>query len=73
MLGLYRTAQALAALRGRAFVIPDDVKYLAPFVMAHRIIPEASVSLKGRRGEDVVNEALNTVAAPVEAEPGIIP
>ncbi len=72
MLGLYRTSQALAALRGRAFVIPDDVKYLAPFIMAHRIIPEASISLKGGRGEDVVRAVLESVPAPVEAEPGNI-
>ena len=68
MLGLYRTAQALAALRGRTFVIPDDVKYLAPFIMAHRIIPEASVSLKGGRGEDIVQAVLKSVPAPVENE-----
>jgi MoxR-like ATPase len=70
MIGLSRTAQALAAMRGRSFVIPDDVKYLAPFVLAHRIIPEASVALKGRRGEDVVNEALNSVSTPVESDSG---
>jgi MoxR-like ATPase len=69
MLGLYRTSQALAAIRGRAFVIPDDVKYLSPFVMAHRIITETSASLKGRRGEDIVKEVLDTVPAPVEIEP----
>jgi MoxR-like ATPase len=69
MLGLYRTAQALAAVRGRSYVIPDDVKYLAPFVMAHRIITETSASLKGRRGEDIVKEVLESVPAPVEAEP----
>jgi MoxR-like ATPase len=69
MLGLYRTSQALAALRGRSYVIPDDVKYLAPYIMAHRIIPEASVSLKGGRGEDVVQAVLKSVATPVEAEP----
>jgi MoxR-like ATPase len=68
MIGLSRTSQALAAVRGRAFVIPDDVKYLAPYVMAHRIIPEASTSLKGRSGEDVVREILDTVPAPVEQE-----
>ena len=51
-------------------MIPDDVKYLAPFVLAHRIIPEASISLKGRKGEDIVSEALNSVAAPVEVETG---
>ncbi len=68
MIGLSRTSQALAAVRGRAFVIPDDVKYLAPYVMAHRIIPEATISLKGRSGEDVVREILDTVPAPVEQE-----
>jgi MoxR-like ATPase len=72
MLGLYRTSQALAALRGRSFAIPDDVKYLAPFIMAHRIIPEASVSLKGGRGEDVVLAVLQSVPAPVEKEPANI-
>jgi MoxR-like ATPase len=67
MIGLCRTAQALAAIRGRAFVIPDDVKYLAPYVLAHRIIPEASISLKGHSGEDIVRDVLDSVPAPVEA------
>jgi len=69
MLGLYRSSQALAAIRGRSFVIPDDVKYLAPFIMAHRIITETSASLKGRTGEDIVREVLETIPAPVEVEP----
>jgi MoxR-like ATPase len=73
MLGLYRTSQALAAIRGRAFVIPDDVKYLAPFVLAHRIITETSASLKGRSGEDIVREVMETVPAPVEGELGAVP
>jgi MoxR-like ATPase len=73
MLGLYRTAQALAAIRGRAFVIPDDVKYLAPFVLAHRVITETSASLKGRSGEDIVREVMETVPAPVEAELDTVP
>jgi MoxR-like ATPase len=68
MIGLCRTAQALAAIRGRSFVIPDDVKYLAPFVLAHRIIPEASMALKGRSGEDIVRQVLEAIPAPVEAE-----
>jgi hypothetical protein len=37
-------------------------------VLAHRIIPEASVSLKGRSGEDIVREVLESIPAPVEAE-----
>ncbi|MCR4393060.1 MAG: MoxR family ATPase [Dehalococcoidales bacterium] len=68
MLGLSKAAQALAAIRGRTFVIPDDIKYLAPFILAHRIIPEATVSLKGRSGEDVVQKALESVPTPVEVE-----
>src|SRR5690606_36564579 len=37
-LALYNTAQALAALRGHDFVVPDDVKTLAPVVLTHRLI-----------------------------------
>jgi MoxR-like ATPase len=72
MLGLCRTSQALAAIRGRGFVIPDDVKYLAPFVVSHRIIPEASISLKGRTGEDIVREVLEAIPTPVESEPDLV-
>jgi MoxR-like ATPase len=72
MIGLCRTAQALAAIRGRTFVIPDDVKYLAPFVLSHRIIPEASISLKGRTGEEIVREVLELVPAPVEVESDMV-
>jgi MoxR-like ATPase len=68
MLGLSRASQSLAAIRGRDFIIPDDVKYLAPFVLSHRIIPKASVSLKGRSSETIVKEVLKTVAVPVEPD-----
>jgi MoxR-like ATPase len=72
MIGLSRTAQALAAIRGRDFVIPDDVKYLAPSVLSHRIIAEASVALKGRTSTEIVSDVLNSVPTPVEAEPEIV-
>lgn len=53
-LSLYRAAQALALIEGRSFVIPDDIKRLAPLVLAHRVI------LKGylRTGQREVAEAL---------------
>ena len=53
-LSLYRSAQALALIEGRAFVVPDDVKRLAPLVLAHRVI------LKGflRTGQREAAEAL---------------
>jgi MoxR-like ATPase len=64
MIGLCRTAQALAAIRGRGFVIPDDVKYLAPFVLSHRIIPEASVSLKAAQPEKSFAKSWNPFLRP---------
>ncbi len=65
-LSLYKTAQALAALRGRKFVIPDDVKYLAPSVLTHRIIISPQTRLRGRRPEEVMMEVVDTVPVPVE-------
>ena len=68
MLALYRTAQALAALRGRAFVVPDDVKYLTPFVLVHRIIPRAESHLRGHTVGEVLREVIDSVPVPVEEE-----
>ena len=65
-MALYRTVQALAAVRGRAFVIPDDVKYLAPPVLTHRIIISPQTRLRGRRPEEVMAEIVDTVPVPVE-------
>jgi MoxR-like ATPase len=66
-LALYHTAQALAVLRGRGFVIPDDVKYLAPAVLTHRIIISPQTRLRGRRPEEVLAEIVDTVPVPVES------
>jgi MoxR-like ATPase len=63
---LHRAAQALAAIRGRSFVIPDDVKYLAPFVLAHRIMVSPQARLRGRSKEEIVAEIVGTVPVPVE-------
>ncbi|HEY3249362.1 MAG TPA: MoxR family ATPase [bacterium] len=67
-LGLYRTAQALAAIRGRAFVLPDDVKAMAPYVLPHRLITTAQARLRERGAREIAEEILRSVAAPVEAE-----
>jgi len=66
MLALYRSAQALAGLHGRSYVIPDDVKYLAPFVLEHRIIPKAQSHLRGRSTAEIMREVLDSVKVPVE-------
>ncbi|MBI5304856.1 MAG: MoxR family ATPase [Chloroflexi bacterium] len=63
---LYHAAQALAALRGRDFVLPDDVKYLTPFVLTHRLIISAQTRLRGRDAAQVVREVVESVPVPVE-------
>ncbi len=65
-LALYRTAQALAAIRGRTFVIPDDVKALAAAVLTHRIMISPQTRLRGRTAEEVVAEIVGEVPAPVD-------
>ncbi|NLF74570.1 MAG: MoxR family ATPase [Chloroflexi bacterium] len=65
-LALYRSAQARAAIRGQDFVLPDDVKFLAPYVLTHRIQISPQTRLRGRRPEDVVIDLVNTVPVPVE-------
>jgi MoxR-like ATPase len=66
-LALYQGAQALALIHGRSFVTPDDVKYLAPYVLAHRIMPSADARLRGRTAESIVTEIAGRVPVPVEA------
>jgi len=57
-LALYKTAQALAALRDRDFVIPDDVKTLVPLALVHRLIVKPESQLRGRTAETILAEIL---------------
>lgn len=66
-MALYRTCQARAAIAGREFVIPDDVKQMAPHVLTHRLVVNPQTRLRGRAPEDVVREVVNTVSVPVES------
>jgi MoxR-like ATPase len=65
-MALYRTCQALAAIRDRTFVIPDDVKTMAPYVLTHRLMVNPQTRLRGRRPEDVIHQIVETVAVPVD-------
>ncbi len=65
MLALMRAAQALALIRGRDFVTPDDVKALAVPVLAHRVIVRG-VYGKTDAGQAVVREVLKAVPVPTE-------
>ncbi len=66
-LALYRGAQALAALRGRTFVTPDDVKRLVEPLLSHRVILRHQHRLRGAATQRVLSSILE--ATPVPAEP----
>jgi MoxR-like ATPase len=70
MIALYHASQALAALRGRAFVIPDDVKYLVPMVLSHRVVPKAESHLRGHTVEEALKAIVDTTPVPVEEPAG---
>ena len=66
LLALLRACQALALIRGRDFVTPDDVKELAVPVLAHRIILSGMYG-RSVKSEELVKEALSQITAPVES------
>jgi MoxR-like ATPase len=61
-LALYKTAQALAALRGRDYVVPDDVKTLAPYTLTHRLIIKPDSQLRGRTAGAILDQILESTA-----------
>jgi MoxR-like ATPase len=65
-LALYQAAQSWAAIHGRDFVIPDDVKYLAPHVLTHRLMISPQAQLRGRLPEELVAGIVDSVPVPVE-------
>jgi MoxR-like ATPase len=65
-LGLHLASQALAAIRERNYVIPDDVKYLAVPALVHRLISKTEARLRGRSLETIVGEIVSAVPVPVE-------
>jgi len=64
-MGLYRCSQAVAAIQGRDFVGPDDIKLLAPYTLPHRIIVKSQARLRERSAEDVISDVLTKVEVPV--------
>ena len=67
-LALYKTAQAWAALHGRDFVLPDDVKFLAPLALAHRCLVHPESGLRGRTAAAIVDDLLNQTPLDLGAE-----
>ncbi len=64
-IALFRTSQALAAIRGRSFVLPDDVKMIAAPVLNHRMILKPESRLRKVTAEQVVSQLISEIAVPV--------
>jgi MoxR-like ATPase len=71
-IALFRSCQALAAISGRSFVLPDDAKRLLPVVLPHRMILSTEGRLKRRSVRDALAETIDTVPAPVVGPEGIV-
>jgi MoxR-like ATPase len=68
---LYRGSQAYAAIRGRSYVLPDDVKTLAPLVLGHRCLMHPESALRGVSSEDIIASILQETALDIgELESG---
>ena len=65
-LALYQAAQAWAAIQGREYVLPDDVKTMAPHVLTHRLMISPQAQLRGRQPSELVADIVDSVPVPVE-------
>jgi len=66
-LALFRSARAYAAINGRDYVLPDDVKAMAPHVLPHRLILSSQSRLRGRETKELLADTLRRVPVPVES------
>ena len=71
-IALYRSCQALAAVGGRSFVLPDDVKRLIPVVLPHRLILSTEGRLKRRSIAEALEETIESVPVPVVGPEGVV-
>ncbi len=62
---IMRSSQAFAAVKGRNYVIPDDIKYIAPFVLCHRLKLSDKEKFKGKSVNEAVATLLNTIPVPI--------
>lgn len=67
-ISLYKAAQAFAAIQGRDYVIPEDIKTLAPEVLKHRVILKSESKLKNLKPESIIQRILSTIPVPMEEE-----
>ena len=67
-LGLFRITRAMALVQDRDYVIPDDVKSLAPGVLSHRLVLSPSARMRGIRPEELISDLLNQITVPGMAQ-----
>ena len=67
-IALVSLARANALMRGRTYIMPDDIKYLAPYVLAHRLILTHEAKVNGRSAHDVVTSVIDSIAVPTVVE-----
>lgn len=67
-IALITMARANALMRGRTYVIPDDIKYLAPYVLSHRIVLANESRIHGVDAKDIINSIVESIAVPMENE-----
>ncbi|KGP72666.1 AAA family ATPase [Pontibacillus yanchengensis] len=67
-IALMKASKALAFIQGRDYVLPDDVKYLAPFVLSHRLILSSEAKFEGMTTASLIHELLEKVSIPVHRE-----
>ena len=65
-IGLMRASKGYAFLQGRDYVIPDDVKQMAPHVLSHRLIVSSEARFEGRTVTSIVNEVINQTMVPMD-------
>jgi len=63
-LSMLKASKALAAIRGRDFVTPEDIQFVAPHVLNHRIILTPEAEMEGIRPEDVIAEIIQLIEVP---------
>lgn len=61
-----KACQAYAFIKGRSFVLPDDVQFLAPYAFSHRLILKPEAKYKGMDPSELIRQVLSRLEVPVQ-------
>src|SRR5690606_16468659 len=65
-IALMKASQALAFIRGRDYVLPDDVQYLVPYVFSHRIILKPEAKFEGVTTDEIIQQGIHRIPVPIQ-------